>query len=179
MRMSLSAGSREGDDPLLQSRWNERPPGGMADVQDVDGIAADSIENPKGIADDRNDANGGMVGNPRRGLGHAPNSIEHGAKSFFYCLGYRWTCVRRIVSRDLLQVSQRSPRPDKLHFERNLAKTASTSSSVATSPASMEAIAASIASNSSRVATYSSLRISFSICSATATSSSCAASGHA
>jgi len=79
---------------------------------------------------------------------------------------------------DFVQISQRLPREYELHFRRNLANAVATSASVALSPASMDAIAASRIRNSSRVAdVVAGLQVRSRSGLAIDTSSSCAVSG--
>jgi hypothetical protein len=64
--VSLSAAVGRDTIPLLQFGWNEGTSRCVADVQDVDGVAADAIKYPEWIADDRNNADRGPLGYPWR-----------------------------------------------------------------------------------------------------------------
>src|SRR5258708_15534524 len=147
-------------------------------MQDIDRVVAHPVKNPEWITDDRNYTDLGALRDPRRGFGQTANAIDNIAQSAFDGCGDRRAGIGCIVGRDFVYVSECLTRIDEPHAQRNFAKAALISASVATSPPSTEALAASMTRNSSRVPTYSRACNSLSISWAMATSSSCASSPH-
>src|SRR5450631_4224220 len=121
-------------------------------MQYVDGIAAHPIKDTEWIADDGDDTNLRTLGNPRSGFGCMANPVDDIRQPELNGLGRLGAGTGGAIGRDARNIGNRAPRIDQLHAERNFAKAASISISVANSPPSIEAIAASIACNSSREA---------------------------
>src|ERR1700720_2479043 len=120
-------------------------------MQNIDGVLAHPIENTERVANDRDDADLGALRDARSSFGRTANAIDDILQPVSDSFGYRETGVGGIISRDLVEISERPSRIDQLHTTRNLAKAALISASVAVSPASIEAIAASMIRSSSRV----------------------------
>jgi hypothetical protein len=130
----------------------QRAPRRMANMQNVDGVSAHPVKNPEGIANDGNDADVGTLRDTRsrfRCAANAVNNIDQAALDGF---GYRRADAGCIIGRNPVEISESPTRIDEFYAERNFAKAALISASVATSPPSIEAIAASMICNSSWVA---------------------------
>lgn len=121
-------------------------------MQNIDCIGVYPVKNPEWIANDGNDADLGALRDARTSFGHTANAFDDIFQPASDGFGYRGAGIGSIVSLDLVEIGERPSRIDQLHTARNLAKAALISASVATSPASMEAIAASMIRSSSRVA---------------------------
>src|ERR1700759_3062874 len=130
--------------------WSSRR---VPNVQNFYCVVTYPIKYPERVANNRDDSYSSPLFESRSRLRRTLNTFDDFDKSAFNGFGDRLTGVDRIVGGNSREVRQSPPGIDKLHTARNFAKAACTSSSLANSPASREAIAASIASNSSRVAT--------------------------
>jgi hypothetical protein len=124
----------------------------VSNVQNIDCVVANPVKNPEGIANDRGYADLRALGYARSGFGCTANAVNNIDQPTLDGFGYRGASAGCIIGRDPAKISERPPRIDELHAERNFAKAALISTSVATSPSSIEAIAASIICSSSRVA---------------------------
>jgi hypothetical protein len=143
----------------------------------MDYVATDTVKYPEWVADDRCDTNLGTVRNAWRREWRATDALHDVNKSLADSFRGRRAGVAGIIGRDVREISKRLSRPYNLHPRLNFAKVASTSASVATSPRSIEARAASMLRNSPCVATYSPPTSSLSISLAIATNSFWASSG--
>ena len=124
----------------------------MSNVQDINPAFAHAIKDPKWIANHGYDADLGSLRDSRRGFGDTANAVDDVFQPSPDRAGNKRTGACGVVGRDIVEINKSSSRIDELHAERNFAKTALISASVADSPASMEAIAESMILNSSRVA---------------------------
>ena len=125
------------------------PPRRVSNVQDIDRVLAHTIENPERITHDGDDTNSGSLRNFWRRFGSAAYAGDDILQPSSDGSRDRRACASRVIGRNLSEISERSSRIDELHAWRNFANTVLISSSVAISPASIEAIAASMVRSSS------------------------------
>jgi len=121
----------------------------VSNVQDINCIFAHAIKDPKWIANHGDDADLGALRNSRSSIWDTANAIDDVFQPSSDGVGNHGTGACGVIGCDIVQISKGSSRIDELHAERNFAKTALISASVADSPASMEAIAESMILNSS------------------------------
>ena len=124
----------------------------MSDMQDINRVFAHTIKYTKWITYDSDDAHLRSLRDSRSGfriMGNAADDVFEPSPDGF---GYRETGTGSVVRRNLMEISELPSRIDELHAERNFAKAVLISASVAASPASIDAMAASMIRNSSRVA---------------------------
>lgn len=160
---------------LIQS--SEWPSRRMANMEDVDRVAAKPLEDSKWVADHGCCADVGTLrdaGCRERCALNAVNDVEESSCNGFCHSGTR---AGRIVVCDVAEIGKGLSGIENLHLRRNFAKAAAISASVATSPPSTAAMAASMIFSSSWFAKYSPPLSSFSISLAIAINSFCASSG--
>src|ERR1043166_355853 len=103
---------------------------GVMDMQDFDRLITHAIENPVQITPERHDAHAFTLGGGGTALWPMADPREYVAKASFHAESdVRIVQVQPFA--DAAQVVPRRRRQDDLHLPRNLAKAASTSSSVA------------------------------------------------
>jgi hypothetical protein len=141
---------RLGETPLVDRV--HRPSRRVSDVQDIDRVLAHAIENPEWITHNGYDTDPRSLRDSRSRFRDAANAVDDIFQPSPDGISYRGACAGRVIGRNPIEISERSSRIDKLHAWRNLANTVLISPSVAVSPASMEAMAASMIRNSSWVA---------------------------
>src|ERR1035438_7263787 len=108
----------------------------MPNVQNIDRVAAYPIENPERVANDGDHPYPRTLRNAWSSFRGAVNTFDNSDESALDRLSYRRAGISGVIAGDLVEISERPPRIDELHRERNFAKAASTSRSVADSPAS-------------------------------------------
>jgi len=107
----------------------------VMDVKNFDRVVGDAIEDAVRIAPDGENANAGPLGRSACAFRPSPDPGNDSADASFYRRCHRRVIVAQ-VGGDLVEVSKRVFGPEDLHAPRNLARTASTSSSVAKRPSS-------------------------------------------
>src|SRR6202012_6188133 len=96
------------------------------------------------VADHQGNANLRTLRNAWSGLGYAANATNDFAEPVSDRFCNRWTRINGVVGGNRSEIGKCLARIDELHTEPNFAKAAVTSASVAASPLSIEAVAASI-----------------------------------
>ena len=129
-----------------------RPSRRVSDVQDIDRVFAHAVENPEWITHDGDDTDLRSLRDHRGRFRDAANAVDDIFQPSSDGIGYRGACAGRVIGRNPIEISERSSRIDELHAWRNFANAVLISPSVAVSPASIEAMAASMIRNSSWVA---------------------------
>src|SRR5437764_986449 len=122
-------------------------------MQNIDRILPNPIENPEGVSNNGYNANLRALRHSRPRLRYATDAIDHFIQPLLDSCGHYGARVGGIPCQYLIEVGESPPRIGGFHARRYLAKTALISAADALSPASIEAIAASMISSSSRVAT--------------------------
>ena len=129
-----------------------RPSRRVSDVQDIDRVFAHAIENPERITHDGYDTDLRSLRDSRSRFRNAANAVDDIFQPSSDGISYRGACTGRVTGRNPIEISERSSRIDELHAWRNFANAVLISRSVAVSPASIEAMAASMIRSSSWVA---------------------------
>jgi len=145
-----SVSGRPGGTPLVDRV--HRPSRRVSDVQDIDRVFSHAVENPERITHDGYDTDLRSLRDSRSRFRDAANAADDIFQPSPDEVSYRGACVGRIVARNPIEISERSSRIDELYAWRNFANVVLISPSVAVSPASIEAMAASMIRNSSWVA---------------------------
>ncbi len=84
----------------------------MSDVQDIDCVAAHSIENPEWVANDGGHPYLRTLRNARSSLRQAANTFNNDNKSALDRLSYPRAGVSGVIGRDPLKIGDRTPRMD-------------------------------------------------------------------
>src|SRR4051794_11133794 len=118
----------------------------------MDGALVDPIENPERVVDESDDANLGASRQARCRFRCKADAVDHIAEPLLDRFSYRLAGVGGIPSQYSIEIGECPTRVDNLHACRYLAKSALISAGDTLSPASIEAIAASMIWSSSWVA---------------------------
>ena len=141
---------RPGGTPLVDRVHG--PSRRVSNVQYIDRVLAHAIENPEWITHDCYDTGLRSLRDSRSRFRDTANAVDDIFQPSSDGISYRGACAGRVIGRNPIEISERSSRIDELHAWRNFANAVLISRSVAVSPASIEAMAASMIRSSSWVA---------------------------